>query len=113
MDLIAQIDIVCPHCGETFPLQIDTSESEQSLIETEELEKIGQQPMPVRDFAGQPSPGGGENETAIFLVFEQSLGIEALHHISHAGLGNLKRGGDINDAGVTFGINEFQDAFEV
>ncbi len=33
MQLIVEIEITCPHCGEVFPLQIDTSESEQSLIE--------------------------------------------------------------------------------
>jgi hypothetical protein len=33
MDLIVEGEIVCPHCGEAFPLQIDTSQSEQSFIE--------------------------------------------------------------------------------
>ena len=33
MELSAEIDITCPHCGEVFPLQIDTSQAEQSLIE--------------------------------------------------------------------------------
>jgi hypothetical protein len=33
MQLIVETEITCPHCGEVFPLQIDTSESEQSLIE--------------------------------------------------------------------------------
>jgi phage terminase large subunit GpA-like protein len=33
MQLVVQTEITCPHCGEVFPLQIDTSESEQSLIE--------------------------------------------------------------------------------
>lgn len=33
MELIAEAEINCPHCGESFPLQIDTSEDEQSLIE--------------------------------------------------------------------------------
>jgi phage terminase large subunit GpA-like protein len=33
MDLIVETDIVCPHCGEAFPLQIDTSQRTQSLIE--------------------------------------------------------------------------------
>jgi phage terminase large subunit GpA-like protein len=26
-------DIACPHCGETFALEIDTSQREQNLIE--------------------------------------------------------------------------------
>jgi Cysteine-rich CPXCG len=33
MQLIVETEITCPHCGEVFPLQIDTSESDQSLIE--------------------------------------------------------------------------------
>jgi phage terminase large subunit GpA-like protein len=26
-------DVSCPHCGETFALKVDTSQSEQDLIE--------------------------------------------------------------------------------
>ena len=33
MELIHETAIVCPHCGETFPLHIDTSQREQTLIE--------------------------------------------------------------------------------
>ena len=33
MQLVIETEITCPHCGEVFPLQIDTSQSEQSLIE--------------------------------------------------------------------------------
>jgi hypothetical protein len=33
MDLIVEAEITCPHCGESFPIQIDTSQSEQSFIE--------------------------------------------------------------------------------
>jgi hypothetical protein len=33
MQLVVETDITCPHCGEVFPLQIDTSQSEQALIE--------------------------------------------------------------------------------
>jgi len=28
-----ETDVTCPHCGETFPLLIDTSQSEQTLVE--------------------------------------------------------------------------------
>jgi len=31
--LMELTDVTCPHCGEAFPLQIDTSQGEQSLIE--------------------------------------------------------------------------------
>jgi hypothetical protein len=33
MELMVETEIECPHCGESFPLQIDTSLPEQSLIE--------------------------------------------------------------------------------
>jgi len=33
MDLITSTEITCPHCGEIFPIQIDTSQPEQTLIE--------------------------------------------------------------------------------
>jgi Cysteine-rich CPXCG len=33
MELIVETEITCPHCGESFPLQIATSQSEQSFIE--------------------------------------------------------------------------------
>jgi cysteine-rich CPXCG protein len=33
LELVVETEITCPHCGEVFPLQIDTSQSEQSLIE--------------------------------------------------------------------------------
>lgn len=33
MELSAQAEITCPHCGEVFPLEIDTSQSDQTLVE--------------------------------------------------------------------------------
>jgi len=33
MQPIVSADITCPHCGETFSLEVDTSQSEQDLIE--------------------------------------------------------------------------------
>jgi hypothetical protein len=33
MDLIAQTEINCPYCGQSFVLDVDTSQSEQTLIE--------------------------------------------------------------------------------
>jgi len=33
MELIAETEITCPHCGRSFPLEIDTSQAEQSIIE--------------------------------------------------------------------------------
>jgi len=33
MQLTVPADIGCPHCGETLTLEVDTSQSEQDLIE--------------------------------------------------------------------------------
>jgi hypothetical protein len=33
MQLTVPADIACPHCGENFALEIDTSQLEQNLIE--------------------------------------------------------------------------------
>jgi hypothetical protein len=33
MESIVSADITCPHCGETFGFEVDTSQSEQDLIE--------------------------------------------------------------------------------
>jgi phage terminase large subunit GpA-like protein len=33
MELMIETDVACPHCGESFPLVVDTSQREQSLVE--------------------------------------------------------------------------------
>jgi hypothetical protein len=33
MELSIEIDLTCPHCGESFPFLVDTSQGTQSLIE--------------------------------------------------------------------------------
>jgi hypothetical protein len=33
VELIVSTEITCPHCGEVFPIQVDTSQAEQTLIE--------------------------------------------------------------------------------
>jgi phage terminase large subunit GpA-like protein len=33
MELMLEIEIACPHCGEIFPLQIDTSQGNHTIIE--------------------------------------------------------------------------------
>lgn len=33
MDLSVETDVACPHCGESFPLLVDTSQGDQSLVE--------------------------------------------------------------------------------
>ena len=33
MELLRETEIICPHCGEAFALQVDTSQRSQSLVE--------------------------------------------------------------------------------
>jgi len=33
MDLIAEAEVTCPYCAQVFPLEIDTSQPEQTLLE--------------------------------------------------------------------------------
>ena len=33
MEVTVETEITCPHCGESFPLQVDTSQREQYLVE--------------------------------------------------------------------------------
>lgn len=33
MELTVETDVACPHCGESFPLLVDTSVREQSIVE--------------------------------------------------------------------------------
>jgi hypothetical protein len=33
MELMVECEIVCPHCGASFPLMLDTSLPQQSIIE--------------------------------------------------------------------------------
>jgi hypothetical protein len=84
-----------------------------AVIEAEEFKKIGEQFVPMGNLAGQGFTGCGQNEAAIFFVFEETLGIQSLHHVRYAGLGNFQRGCDIDHASIALGINQFEDAFEV
>jgi hypothetical protein len=33
MTPLVETEIVCPHCGESFPLLVDTTQGEQALVE--------------------------------------------------------------------------------
>ena len=67
----------------------------------------------MRDIARERFRRRGQNEPAIFFVFEQTFGIEPLDHVGDAGLRDFQAGRDIDDAGVALGINQFQNAFEI
>ncbi len=72
------------------------------VVQAEEFEEIREQVVPMGDIAGQGFAGGGEDQAAVFFVFEEAFGIQALDHVGDAGLGNLEAGGDIDYARVPF-----------
>jgi len=84
-----------------------------ALIQAEQSQKIGEKFVPVRNFTSQVLAGWRQNKPAIFLVFQKALRVESLHHIRHAGLRNSERSRNIDHPGVTLGINQFQDAFQI
>ena len=83
------------------------------LIQAEQRQKIGEELVPSSDVASESFARGREDQAAIFFVLEEAVGIEALDHVGHAGLGNLQAGRDIDNPRVTLGIDQLQDALEV
>ena len=83
------------------------------VVETQEIEKIGEELMSAGDIFGESFPCGGEDETSIFFVIEEAFGIEALDHIGDAGLGNFQSLGNIDHPSVAFGVDQFEDALEI
>lgn len=55
-------------------------------VEAEEGEEIGEELVAAGDVAGEGLAGGGEDEAAVFFVFEEALCVEALDHVGDAGL---------------------------
>jgi len=84
-----------------------------AVIQAEQSQKIGEKFVPVCNLASQVLACCGQNEPAIFLVFQKPIRIEPLYHVRHAGLRNFQRGRDIDHASIALGINQFEDAFEV
>src|ERR1700738_2013723 len=79
------------------------------LVQSEKVQKIGEEAMTPRDFVRQPRAGRGQNKTAVFFVFEQAFGIEALDHVGDAGLRDFQCPSDIDDSRVSLGINQFEN----
>jgi len=83
------------------------------LFEPELTKEIGEELVPMSDVGSDGFTGGGEDHTAVFLVVYQALGIEALHHGGDTGLRDLELGRDVDDPGVTLGIDKLADALKV
>ena len=84
-----------------------------AVIQPEQSEKIGEKFVPVCNFASEIFAACGQNQAAIFLVFQKPPRVEPLYHVRHAGLRNLQRSRDIDNPGVSLGINQLQDAFQI
>ena len=76
-----------------------------ALIEPEKGEKIRQELVAMRNFAGQGFTCNSQNQPAIFFIPKQPFGIEPLHHVGHARLRDFQGGGNINHSRIPFAIN--------
>ena len=83
------------------------------FIELEESQKIGQELMPAGNIAGKAFAGFGQDEAAILFVFEESFAVEALDHVGHAGLRNLETFGNVDDPGISLGIDQVEDPLQI
>ena len=86
---------------------------DDAFAQAKELKKISEELVSMGDAARQFFAGSGQNESAIFFVFEQTLRAEALDHVGHAGLRDLQSGSDVDNARVAFGIDQFENAFKI
>ena len=84
-----------------------------AFFQAEEAKKIGKKPVPSRNVSGNIFTCGGKHESAIFFILKQAFGVESLNHIGHARLRDFETTGDIDHAGVAFGINQLEDPFQV
>ena len=86
---------------------------DHSFIDAEELEEIRQELMAAGNIAGERFTGSGQDQAAILLVLEETLAIEALYHVGDARLRDSEARRDIDHARVAFGVDQFEDAFQV
>lgn len=83
------------------------------VVQIEELEEVGEQLVSARDVPGEGFTGSGQGEAAILLVFQQTIGVEALDHVGDAGLRDVEARCDVDHACVALGVDEFEDLFEI
>ncbi|MEY2598260.1 MAG: hypothetical protein RLZZ142_519 [Verrucomicrobiota bacterium] len=83
------------------------------LVEPKQLEERGEEPVAVGDAAREGFACRGEHESPIFFVLQKAFSIEALDHIGHARLGDGEARGNVDDARVAFGADEFENLLEV
>ena len=83
------------------------------LRQAERLEEVGQQLVAAGDVARERLARRGQREAAVTFVLEQSFRVEALDHVGHARLADFQAGGDVHDARITLGIDEFENLLQI
>ena len=83
------------------------------FVDVEKSEELGQEFVPINDSAGDLFSLGSEDGATVFLVFCEALGVKALEHVGHAGLGNSQSLGDVNGAGISLFLDKMKNLLEV
>jgi len=86
---------------------------DHAIVQTKQLEEVSQELVTSGNITGQGLTGSGEDQPAVLLVIEEAIAIEALNHVSNAGLRDAEIRGDIDDPGVSLGVNQFEDPLEI
>ena len=80
---------------------------------THELKKIGQNLMTMADGPGNLLSLGSQDKAAVFFMMEESFRIKTLDHVGHTRLRDTKTSCNVNNPGISLGINKFLDTFEI
>ena len=83
------------------------------FVETEQSEEFREELVPPRDVPRYRFSGRSQDQAAIFFVLQQTLSVEALDHVGDARLGNPETGRDVDDAGISFRIDQVENPLEV
>ena len=83
------------------------------LVDPEASQQTSENIMAFNDFAGELSSFGGEDESAIAFVNDESFGIQPSQHRGDTGLRDAQVARDLDRAGVAFGFDQIVNLFEV
>ena len=84
-----------------------------TLGNTGKLQKIGQDPVSMPDCLSDLSPCFGENKATVLFVVHKSFRIKSFDHVCNAGLRDSQTSCNIDNPGITLGINEFLNPFQI
>jgi len=80
---------------------------------TGKLQEIGQNPVTPPNGPGNLFSFFGKHKSTVFLMAHKSLRIKPFDHVGDTGLRDAQTSRDINNPGVSFGINEFLDPLQI